>query len=226
MKDSYSGKMIFLQLVFFCFLPLGLWTAYCAASRQCTVFSALRAILFGLASVLIVAALQWFLDPFTRALRGTPGLLFTSFIEAAFIEEIVKLTMLGFIPEIRSRRISPRTLLFFAVLAGLSFSSFETLMYSLSNPSVLFSRFVTALPVHVCATLFGGVFLIRARERRTLFSGVGIFGAAIVLHGAYNLCMKAGGYFLYAGLLCILVLVFCAVFMWRRTTAEESTPQF
>lgn len=208
--------MILLQLLFLSFLPPALWIAYCVFSGYIPLLSAFRGLFFGFASVLIVAVLQWALDPVTQRLSGLPLTLFSAFLEAALIEETVKLTMLNSLPEIRRGGFTGRPLLAFAVLVGLSFSSFENLMYSLQNPSILLIRYVTALPVHVGATVIAGAALLRFRSGRPLYACAGIFSAGVILHGAFNLFLGFRGLAVYGSFLSILILVGVSLVLWYR----------
>jgi len=205
----------------FCFLPLAAFVFYGVSSGQFTLFSAVRGVFFGLAAVGCTALLQVFLAPLARSLTGVPLLLFRAFFVAALLEESVKLLLVRCLPEIRRHALpgdgeaSPRRLLSLAVVVGLSFASFETLMYALRDPAILYARSMTALPLHGATVLLCSAALFRGR------SGAGLFLAAVLLHGAYNLCMEASGVLIFPGILCVLFALWYAARVWRNEGRYE-----
>lgn len=204
--------MTLLPLIGFCFLPLAAYVFYGVSSGQFSLISAVRGVFFGLAAVVCTALLQLFLAPL---------LLFRSFIVAALLEESVKLLLVRFLPEIRRHALSvggeasTRRLLSLAVVVGLSFASFETLMYALRDPAILYARSITALPLHGATVLLCSAALFRGR------SGAGLFLAAVLLHGAYNLCMELSGVLIFPGILCVLFALWYAARVWRNEGRYE-----
>lgn len=209
--------MMILLFVFLCFLPLCLWLVYCLYSNVCTFFSAIRGVLFGLLSVFLALFLVTLTGSVSRGMSGLSLLLFTCFISSALFEESSKLLLVCVLPEIRTPQRSSRVIASYAILIGLSFASFETLLYGLRNPSIVYLRFLTSLPVHACATLLCSAWI---GTRSARMKGFAFLFAGIGLHGAYNLSMNSGGFYLWTGLLCVLVLAGLSLYLWRQTTAE------
>jgi RsiW-degrading membrane proteinase PrsW (M82 family) len=208
--------MIVLELLFFCFFPPVLCLALTVHFRYLGLFSAIRALFFGLGAVLLASGLQWAFDPVSRFITGAGALFFAAFFEAALIEESAKLTLAACLPGRQTGGFDSRSVLSSAFLVGLSFASFETLIYSLNNPSILLIRSVTAVPLHACSTLVCCSLLLSHSEiPRSVSSGLTCFTSAVVLHGAYNICMEAGGFFLLPGYVCLLVLVALSFRLWK-----------
>ncbi len=204
-----------------CFLPLAVLILAGLPLRRFSFFFALGAVLYGLAAVVAAALPQLFLEPLSSRLSGMPGLLCSSFVQVALIEETVKLLMVWLHSRIRTRSVSERSFLSSALLVALSFSSFENIVYLLNNPSALALRFVTAVPLHAAATVLAASFFLARHEGRT--GGIRAllsFLAVVGLHGFYNLCMELDGEFLVAALACLLVLVSGAYYAWGRAPAE------
>jgi len=222
MKRRYSVCMTVLSGIFFCFLPLAVWAFFGILLRWFSAPFALRGALYGCAAVLAAAVLQLFLEPLAFRLTGPGLLLFSCFVKAALVEETVKLLMVYLHSRIRFEAVSPRTFLFSAALVGLSFASFENIVYLLNNPFIVTLRFVTAVPLHLAATVLAAAALFTRHERssaplRTVFA----FLAVIGLHGFYNLCMELDGWLLPGALVCLLFLVVRAYYVWGQTPSEE-----
>lgn len=216
----YSYHMSIISLFIICFLPVALWIVYCVHFLRFSYFSTLRAVLFALFAVIVVAGVQWIIDPYIRGIVGFPGRLFACFVTASLIEETVKLMTVRFLPETFSYNIARQVLLGYAVLIGLSFASFETLMYAIHNPSILFIRSFTTVFVHASGTLLCAAALLRRRKSSLALAGTGLFFSSVILHGLYNLCMEFDYRFLLPGLCIVLIMIGLAVRQWLR--AEES----
>lgn len=102
------------------------------------------------------------------------------FFESALFEEAVKAAALFFIPA-KGRR--PAEFFAYAVLCGLSFGCFETLIYLVSGTRALGLRLATAVVLHaaLCALSSLSVFAAKARHPK-----VSYFVLAVVLHFVYN----------------------------------------
>lgn len=209
--------MAVFQFLFLSFLPLLLWIIFCVGSRFFSLVSAFYGILLALLAVFIASSCQWGLSSLTLGLSGISVLLFSAFIQAAFLEESVKLIALRLLPGVRSRECHPRVLLAYAVLIGVAFASFETLVYALRNPSILFVRTFTSLCVHAFGTLLSGMALIRFRQNARKLDVILFFGAAVVLHGMWNFFIALGGFFVFPSYLCLLTLLILAFYYWNRT---------
>ncbi len=221
MNRRYSERMTVLFGILFCFLPLIVWACAGILLQWFSAPFALRGTLYGFASVLAAATLQLFLEPLASRLTGSSFLLFSCFIKAALIEETIKLCMVYWHSRIRYSSLSDRMFLSSAVLVGLSFAGFENVVYLLNNPSIVMLRFVTAVPLHVAATVLAASFFFARHERssgniRSALSFLGIIG----LHGLYNLCMALDVWFLVPALVCLLFLVVRAFYVWGVSSSE------
>ena len=230
--------MTLLGPVFFSFLPLFVFLAYCFISRKCPLFSALCAVLMAVFAIALASLAQTVLSPLTAGFSGLRALLFSSFIEAALIEELVKVFFVSLIPGVRKRTLSSRQILLLSLALAFSFSAFETLSYSIRTPSALWLRALTALPVHAAATLTGGAWVASLYHERGEgdgdYSRVGagrafalLFACAVFLHGMFNACMYQSGIFLVPAIGCIISLAAIAFHVWKKTgdSRGEGSPQ-
>lgn len=209
--------MAVFQFLFLSFLPLLLWIIFCVGSRFFSFVSAFYGILLALLAVFIASSCQWFLSSLTVNLSGLWAMLFSAFIQAAFLEESVKLIALRLLPDVRSRECRPRALLAYAIVIGIAFASFETLVYALRNPSILFVRTFTSLCIHAFGTLLSGMALLRFRQNARKLEALLFFGGAVILHGMWNFFITLGGFFLFPAYLCLLTLLILAFYHWNRT---------
>lgn len=210
--------MTLLGLLFFSFLPLFVFFAYCVISRKCPLFSTLCAVLFAVLAIALSSLAQTLLSPLTVRFSGPQGLLFSSFIEAALIEELVKVFFSSLIPGVRKRILSSRQILMLSLVLAFSFSAFETLSYSVRFPSALWLRALTALPVHAGATMAGGAWIASLfHEGDESRKYALLFACAIFLHGMFNACMESSGIFIVPAIGCVLSLIAIAFGVWNKT---------
>jgi len=214
--------------LFFSFLPLILFLAYCVVSRKCPFFSVLCAVLFAVFAIALASLAQTLLSPVTAGFSGMAALLFSSFIEAALIEELVKVFFVSLIPGVRKRMISPGQILILSLALAFSFSAFETLSYSIRSPSALWLRALTALPVHAGSTVAGGAWIAsifhECGDGESSGNGGGnsrvfalFFACAIFLHGMFNACMSLSGFLIVPAIGCVISLLAIAFHVWKRT---------
>lgn len=178
-------------IVLLCLLPPAVHVAYSTATGTISRTRAFSAVFAGLGAVFLASVLQLLLDPVTSSLSGVPALVFSSFAEAALVEELSKFALIaaGCAIARPPEGLSARAVLSVALAVGLSFSAFETLSYALGASSFPWIRLVTALPVHAAAAVCAGalvasVFRDRAAAHTAAF--VGSFALAVALHGAYT----------------------------------------
>jgi RsiW-degrading membrane proteinase PrsW (M82 family) len=222
--------------LFFSFLPLVICLAYCVISRKCPLFPVLCAVLFAVFAIALASLAQTLLAPVTSFFSGMPQLLFMSFIEAALIEELVKVFCVSLIPGVRKRTLSPDQVLLVSLSLALSFSAFETLSYSIRSPSALWLRALTALPVHAGATIAGGAWIASLVRGYADGEGKGsgkdysdsfarFFACAVFLHGLFNACMTLSGYFIVPAIGCVVSLLAIAFHVWKKI-AERRREDF
>ena len=211
--------------LFFSFLPLFIFLAYCAVSRKCPLFSVFCAVLFAVFAIALASLFQTLLSPVTAYFSGMAALLFSSFIEAALIEELVKVFFVSLIPGVRKRTVSPGQILILSLILAFSFSAFETLSYSIRSPSALWLRALTALPVHAGSTIAGAAWIAslyheRGGGERRIFAL--FFACTIFLHGMFNACMSLSGFLIVPAILCVISLLAIAFHVRKKTKELQS----
>jgi len=232
-NHRYSNCMTIVLVVLFSLLPLSLCFVALARARVGSRRRMLLATVFGLAALAVASVAQVLLDPVTKTITGFPGILFSSFVEAAAIEELSKLIFVLLLCSIRpsdGRTLTAREILSGALLLGLSFSGFETLSYALRNPSVLWLRAITALPVHVSVSLMAGALAASFMVGSPEVTGSGAlparrgparaFAVAVALHGAYDAGLSLSGAFISLSAVAICVLAVMALGAWKKPGNE------
>lgn len=125
------------------------------------------------------------------------GALFTSYVQAAFIEELCKIAVVYWVvwrrPEFDERMDG----IVYATRAGLGFAMVENVFYLLNQQGIGFVttwllRAALAVPGHAMWTGMIGAF---AARRRFDGKGIGLFGGfllAVFFHGTYDACIFLG----------------------------------
>lgn len=156
-------------------------------------------------------------------------ILYESFFEAAFIEEISKLIFFLIFIKINklaaehrqitsgiepSARITSKneeeiikTLLYFGVFFGLIFSSFENIAYSIHTGNFIPVRLVTANLLHGFLTLY----YIKIHIAHSLKHKIIFFTKTFLLHGLYNIFFNIGGYFIIFSCAILIFIIFTFV---------------
>lgn len=226
--------MALFLLLLWCFLPSAVWAAYCAIAFRFSPARALWGVLLALGAVAAAVALRFPLDLLGSGLTGVPASLYSAFIGAALAEESAKLAAARILARSapgragsgaygapgqnsgRGQEAGPdRMLLAGAILVGMSFSAIETVHYALGNPSVIWIRTLTALPVHAAASVLGAAPFLGSARDPAGGPSYGFFALACLLHGAYSACMNAGGTLIFGGLLALAALLFAAAGIWN-----------
>jgi len=207
-------------LVAACFLPPLAWAVRSLRTGLLPLRSVLGSVPLSLAAVLAASLSQILLDPVSLVLSGAPGILFSGFIVAALVEELARLAAVALLSG--SRPAPSRSLFAGALLVGLFFSAFENLAYALPDPSILWLRTLTSLPVHAAASLLGAAFLSGAGCALRAGPGPLPLLIAVVLHGTFSSGMDAGGAGISVALLAALVLGILARDAWTRAPQEEA----
>lgn len=214
--------MTLVFLVFFSFLPLILWVFLTVKYRIASLVQGFVMTVSALAAVVCASVFQVLLDPALSSFSGLSSVLFSSFVEAALVEELSKLAFINLATGVREpvRPPSARGILACALTLGLSFSAFETLSYALRSPSAIWVRALTALPVHASASLAAGALVARLRGldvRASLAGRMVLFTFAILLHGAYDAGLSLSGPLLVASFCSVGLLVLIAVRLWKES---------
>ena len=116
-----------------------------------------------------------------------PELLVYSLLINGFVEEAAKAWCLFFLP---FKKISFTQLLLLAAVAGLSFASFETVIYLINGTKNLFLRFFTAETLHAMCSVCSAVTVWNIKSKKQFcFSW---FVGAFLLHGFYNFFYTIG----------------------------------
>jgi RsiW-degrading membrane proteinase PrsW (M82 family) len=214
-------------LLALCFLPLCAWCAYAFARKILALPFILYSLLSGLAAVILASVLQLALDPAIASFSGLPGVLLRSLVVSALVEESVRLGAIRLQPLGTKDPYDADVLRAFlagAVAIGFSFAAFENVAYAVRNPASLALRYLTAVPLHaslalVCAMSLAGRF---TGSRR--FSP-GYYAGAVVLHGIYNVCMETGGVLVIPACLLIVLVIWFAFRLWRRSGDDDRADQ-
>lgn len=204
------------------FFPLAAWTVHLARSRALSVPRAIGVALLGLGAALAASLLQAFLAPFFRAFA------LDAIARIALTEEAAKLAAVALasrgllaprLPAAPRESTSEWPVLARAVLVSLSFAAFENLFYGIRFPGSLTLRTLAVLPLHVSLTVFASLALTRGPRAFPYFL------AAVIFHGAYNLCMAAGFPLAFAGFLLVAILSFAAYAVMTNATGSPSNPE-
>ena len=183
--------------IFLCFVPLILAIALFSFAFKIKITHQLIAILLGLAAVLPISFLQYFIPDFS-ALFKSPILfsLIKSLLIYGLIEEAFKTLLLLPGPhKLYDEANQCRDFIFLSFIMGLSLGCFESVVYYFDHLQIANSRGATLLYgqiavriftsdiIHLTCTGLCGMFIysIRHKERR-----ISLFITAVVLHGIYD----------------------------------------
>lgn len=221
------------------FFPLAAWIAWLARYRAESAPRAIGVALLGLGAALAASLSQALLAPLFRAFPPAP-LAFLSrpallaaldaFARIALSEEAAKLAavaiasrgLLARRPDIATRdpdavsSVAEWPVLARAALVSLSFAAFENLYYGILFPGSLTLRSLAVLPLHVSLTVFASLSLTRGPRAFPYII------AAVLCHGAYNLCMAAGAPFSFAGFLLVAILGFAAYVVMTNASGHPA----
>lgn len=183
--------------IFLCFVPLILAIALFSIAFKIKITHQLIAVLLGLAAVLPISFLQYFIPDFS-ALFKSPILfsLIKSLLIYGLIEEAFKTLLLLPVPhKLYDEANQCRDFIFLSFIMGLSLGCFESVVYYFDHLQIANSRGATLLYgqiavriftsdiIHLTCTGLCGMFIysIRHKERR-----ISLFITAVVLHGIYD----------------------------------------
>lgn len=178
----------------FCFIPLVIAVLLFSLAFKLRLTSLLIAILLGLAAVLPISFIQFFL-PEIPGIGFSPVLhaLIKSLLLYGLIEEALKAFTLIFLPH--KKISSSKEFLLLAFTAGLALGCFESVVYYFDHLQLANSRGATLLYgqialriftsdiIHMTCTGICGLFVFSCRNKPARIS---FFITAILLHGFYD----------------------------------------
>ena len=166
---------------------------------------------FALAAALLIGIAT---DPLMQRLTGLTRELVSAFVVAGVVEETAKIaTILLLIFAPRRPDAAPRPALWTGGLVGTGFAILESFLYLGRGPGVLLLRGVTALPMHLTTGVILGHAFGPGRRRLSVLIA---FVAAVVLHGVYDLIVRADPPFSY-GVVPLVVAMLIATATLTRT---------
>jgi len=168
-----------------------------------------RSILYGFIATVPAIGLELVSDIPASHLPAMLGVVWTSFVTAAVVEEGVKYFFL--------KRYLLRNPAFdevmdgilYAVCVSLGFAFAENLMYGLNGGWILIFRAFTAVPMHAAATGVMGFWLGMSKRASTAAEAAaarkkGLL-SAILIHGCYDFFLFSGSVFAIGGIVTLLI---------------------
>lgn len=158
--------------------------------------------------------------PIVRALSGPVRLVYEAFVVAALVEEGAKYVALtGFVR--RHEEFDEATDgIVYGMAASLGFAFLENVLYVSGPTSTLLLRGLTAVPLHAGCGAIVGYFVGRAHVDARRRAGGGLL-FAVLLHGAYDAFIFAGGALAYGSLAVIVGIVVAVPLLFRRALAAD-----
>lgn len=149
---------------------------------------------------------------------------FNSFITAALIEEGCKTGVFILLSiymqhccKKSNTTVLPYHCLLTAFFFGCLFSGFENISYNIRYPQFQFLRICTASVLHGAL----GNFYFKILHTKTQTAAIGIFLAAVGLHGCYNFFAALGGWFMLPALAVIGLTLMAAGNTVQKITASN-----
>ena len=199
-------------------LPALFWLWKGLSTRSLRAVEALSLMALTLISLILASVTRELLSPLFPTGHSWVSQVLPALVLTALIEELFRfLSLLPFCIAPRSWPAS-RSL---ALLAGLSFASFETLAYVMLSPSRIVLRFFTALPIHVCAALCLALYLSSRQKgapERTQFEKA-LLPLVILVHGFYELGLTAT--LIPISFIALAVCVRLGLYAWKGSIGEE-----
>lgn len=179
--------------IILCFVPLVVAVLVFALSFKIKVGHQLIAVLLGLAAVLPVSFIQYFL-PDLPFLTGVPLVktLLKSLILYGLVEELIKMLLAIPLPH---KEYSELDFLLLAFVMGLALGCFESVVYyfdhlqkaSARGAELLYgliaARIFSSDVIHMCCMGLSGLYIFSKRQRNPKFS---YFVLAVIIHGVYD----------------------------------------
>ena len=179
--------------IILCFVPLVVAVLVFALSFKIKVGHQLIAVLLGLAAVLPISFIQYFL-PDLPFLTGVPLVktLLKSLILYGLVEELIKMLLAIPLPH---KEYSELDFLLLAFVMGLALGCFESVVYyfdhlqkaSARGAELLYgliaARIFSSDLIHMCCMGLSGLYIFSKRQRNPKFS---YFVLAVIIHGVYD----------------------------------------
>lgn len=179
--------------IILCFVPLVVAVLVFALSFKIKVGHQLIAVLLGLAAVLPISFIQYFL-PDLPFLTGVPLVktLLKSLILYGLVEELIKMLLAIPLPH---KEYSELDFLLLAFVMGLALGCFESVVYyfdhlqkaSARGAELLYgliaARIFSSDVIHMCCMGLSGLYIFSKRQRNPKFS---YFVLAVIIHGVYD----------------------------------------
>lgn len=154
-----------------------------------------KTFLFGCATVLAVDLFIGVLDDYSeKNFTGETYYFFDSFIRAAFLEELLKLTVIVFYCTRKSVFDEPMDGLIYGVAASLGYAAYENIDYVLyaaeQSPSfdIALTRALSAVPAHALFGIVMGFFVAKSifeKKHNYIYLILAIL-IPVAMHGSYN----------------------------------------
>ncbi|CEM62145.1 PrsW family intramembrane metalloprotease [Treponema phagedenis] len=209
--------MIIAAVILFSFLPALLWAFFTGAKKNIAPLPLFLSFTFAFCALVVVLFLQWLLGFDSKGFQAPLSLLYVSFIQAALIEEGVKLIFFLFLFKLLSsakrekfedslpaqQRVSIFQTLILAVFFGFSFGGLETIGYGVIFPNFVLVRALTAVLLHGGLSVFYlRIAIVKNKMKQVLF-----FLIPFLLHGLYNFFIIIGSFFFIFSVLIIIFLL-------------------
>lgn len=179
--------------IILCFVPLVVAVLVFALSFKIKVGHQLIAVLLGLAAVLPISFIQYFL-PDLPFLTGVPLVktLLKSLILYGLVEELIKMLLAIPLPH---KEYSELDFLLLAFVMGLALGCFESVVYyfdhlqkaSARGAELLYgliaARIFSSDVIHMYCMGLSGLYIFSKRQRNPKFS---YFVLAVIIHGVYD----------------------------------------
>ncbi|HUW71376.1 MAG TPA: PrsW family glutamic-type intramembrane protease [bacterium] len=168
-----------------------------------------HSILYGFLATIPAIGLELVADIPGSHLPGMLGVIWTSFITAAMVEEGVKYFFLKRYLLKNPAFDEVMDGILYAVCVSLGFAFAENLMYGLNGGWILIFRAFTAVPMHAAATGVMGFWLGMSKRAATAADAAAArkkgFISAVLIHGFYDFFLFSGSMLAIGGIVTLLV---------------------
>lgn len=213
----YGSMIMFCTL---CFIPLiAVFICLRIAVQGFKISHGFLACLSGLASVIPIAAMQFFTAKSGFLSQGSlPAMLVEALVLNGVIEECLKMAGLFMLPV---KKMELREFFSCSLLAGLTVASFEALVYLVSGTQSILLRLFTAGCIHTACAGLCGLFVYSARRAKTRWLPLFF---AVVFHGLYDYfaMFPSGSVFFYFSFAVILFSVVECVLRYKAVHEDIS----
>jgi protease PrsW len=168
-----------------------------------------RSVLYGFIATIPAIGLELVVDLPAKSMPGLLGIVWTSFVTAALVEEGVKYFFLRRYIEKNPAFDEVMDGIVYAACVSLGFAFAENLMYGLNGGWILLFRAFTAVPMHAAATGIMGFWIgLSKREsdpRKAAANRKRGFLTAVMIHGLYDFCLFSGSMLAFGAFAVLLV---------------------